>query len=472
LSAAIGLRAGLLATLAFGRQGPAAPSPSPSASPAALLEIAEPAASFGEAYEGALLVHRFVLQNRGSRPVRINEVLPVSSRGRAAAHPEVVPAGDEGYVEVEQPTEHRLGQASFRFALRADDGTERRLSLTGFIQSAYEPDQPALDLGAAGPGGSGRLELFSREVDRLEVQGVEDAPPFLSVDTQGRAGPAGEGVVVRLAVAPDAPLGFHTGTLRLRTNVPVQPQVSLLWRANVYEDVVPSESPLDLGVVREGQRFAKLVRLERRSGAPLEVERVDAAGADVKVEVEPCPAPKASCRALRVTGVGPAAAADLGGTLSVTLKGARPLTLPFSGIRVGPYTTPKDPGPRASSPEKPAPADPAAGPSAPPSPPGAAAPVVGRPGETWARLTWEVRQERDNFGYLVYRADRREGPFRRVNRDIVKVSPGPEPHVYTYTDDRVAPGHTYYYYLDSISRGGTKSRLSGVMTKVIPDAPR
>jgi hypothetical protein len=431
----------------------------------------EPAASFGEAYQGALLTHRFALRNRGSRPVRIAEVRAVSPRGRAAAHPEVVPAGGEGYVEVQQPTEGRLGLASFRFVLRADDGPELALALTGFVQSAYEPDQPALDLGGTAPGGSAGLELFSREVDRLEVRSVEAAPPFVSVDTQGRAGPAGEGLVVRLGVARDAPLGFHTGTVRLRTNVPAQPDVPLVWRANVYEDVVPSESPLDLGVVREGQRFAKLVRLERRSGAPLEVERVEAAGADVKVDVEPCPEPKASCRALRLTGVGPAAGAGLGGALTVAVKDSRPLTLPFSGVRMGPYTTVKDQGALPASPEKAA-AGPQATPPSAPAPPAVAAPVVGRPGERWARLTWEVRQEQDAYGYLVYRADRREGPYRRINRDILRVSSGPEPHVYSYTDDQVAPGHTYYYYLESIGRAGSKSRLSGVMTKVIPEARR
>ena len=472
MSFAVGLWAGILACLPPGGLPPASvsPSPSPSASPAPPLEIGEPAASFGEVHEGAVLRHRFALRNRGLRPVRITEVRAVSPRARATALPQILAPGAEGSVEVEQPTEGRLGMASFRFALQADDGPERKLALIGFIQSAYDPDQPALDLGTVAPGASAALELFSREVDRLEVRGVAEAPTFLSVDTAGRAGSAKEGVVVRLTVSRDAPLGFHAGTVRLRTNVEPQPEVPLVWRVNVYEDVLPSESPLDLGVVREGQRFAKLVRLESRSGAALDVERVDAAGADVKAEVEPCPQPAPSCRAVRLTGVGPAAGQELGGTLTITLKGARPLALPFSGIRVGPYTTVKDLGALSGSPKKPSAAEsPSPSPATAPAP---AAPVVGRPGDLWARLTWEVRQEQETYGYLVYRSDRREGPFRRVNHDILRVSPGEESHVYSYVDETVAPGRTYYYYLESIGRGGTKSRLSGVMTKVIPEAPR
>ena len=47
MSVVIGLWAGLLASSVFGGQEPATPSPSPSPAAAPVLEIAEPAASFG-----------------------------------------------------------------------------------------------------------------------------------------------------------------------------------------------------------------------------------------------------------------------------------------------------------------------------------------------------------------------------------------------------------------------------------------
>jgi hypothetical protein len=442
----------------------AAAAPSPAPSPPA-LELAEAAASFGEVYEGAVVTHRFPFRNRGAAAVRIGELRPVSPRARVTAHPEVVPPGGEGYVEVEQPTGGRLGVASFRVALRADDGgPERKLALTGFIQSAYDPDQPVLDLGSAAPGGSGSLELFSREVERLEVREVQGAPAFVSADVGGRAGPAREGVVLRLTMRPDAPLGYHTGILRLRTNVEHQPEVPVVWRAGVYEDVLPSEGAVDLGVVREGRPFVKVIRLERRSGGPLEVERIDTGSAAIKAELAPCPRASDSCRSLRLSGVGPAAGSPLGGTLTVVVKGSRPLSLPWSGILVGAETTVKDMGSLEQKAEKTFTLPPA---KTPPSP-GASAPVVGRPGERRARLTWEAHQEKDTYGYLLYRSDQREGPFLRINPSILRVSPGPESHAYTYVDEQVEPGHTYYYYLESVGRGGTKSRLSGVMAKVIP----
>lgn len=470
------MRTGLLVALGALLQAPA-PSPTPSVSPAAApsvspaaLEVAEPMATFGEAYAGTVLKHRYTFRNPGTGVVLITELRPVSPRGHAAAHPALVPPGGSGYIEVEQPTGGRLGMASFRFTLKADDGAgERKLTLSGFIQSAYDPDLPVMDLGTAGPGASATVELFSREVDRLEVREIQDAPAFLSVDTQGRAGAAQEGVVLRIGLRPDAPLGFHTGTLLVRTNVERQPVLPVVWRGGAFEDVVPSESELDLGVVREGRPFVKVVQLQRRSGGLLDVERLETGNPGVKAELVPCPRPSDSCRGLRVSGVGPPAGSSLGGTLTVVPKGSRPFSLPYSAILVGAQTEVKDLGRVGPGADKTL-----AFPPASPSPPAsgtASAPVVGRPGERRARLTWEAKQEKDTYGYLVYRSDRREGPFRRINPEILRVSSGAEPHTYTYLDEQVEPGHTYYYYLESIGRGGTKARLSAVMAKVIPKAP-
>ena len=448
-------------------------SPSPAAAPASALEMTETQASFGEVYEGAVVTHRFPFKNRGTTPIRITTLQAVSPRARATAHPEVVPPGGEGYVEVEQPTAGRLGLASFRVGIRTDDGSpERKLGLSGFIQSAYDPDQLSIDLGNAAPGASASLEMSSREVDRLEVREVLDAPAFLAVDTTGRAGPAQEGVVLKVTVRLDAPLGFHSGTLRVRTNVGPQPEASVTWKAGVYEDLIPSESPMDLGLVREGTPFVKVILLGRPSGAPLDVERVDSGHPSVTTELAPCPTPSDSCRALRLSGNGPPAGTALAGTVTVTPKGGRPLFVPYSAILVGAQAKVKDMGmlePKAEG-HKPIEIDFVKGP--PPPVPADTPPVVGKAGERRARLTWEAQKEKDTYGYLVYRADRREGPFRRINRDIVRVNPGAEAHTYRYVDEQVEPGRTYYYYLESIDRAGSKLRLSGVMAKVIgPAAP-
>jgi hypothetical protein len=87
-------------------------------------------------------------------------------------------------------------------------------------------------------------------------------------------------------------------------------------------------------------------------------------------------------------------------------------------------------------------------------------------------LSWKATREEGVYGYVVYRASAREGPFLRVGREIVHVSDeAGETHAYTFTDTTVEAGKTYFYYLDTVSTGGQKARFSGVMAKTIPGVP-
>jgi hypothetical protein len=84
-------------------------------------------------------------------------------------------------------------------------------------------------------------------------------------------------------------------------------------------------------------------------------------------------------------------------------------------------------------------------------------------------LQWSARNEKGVYGYLVYRSPRREGPYRRINPEIIHARPvmPPATSTYRFVDTEVEPGRTYYYYLDTITQSGVKQRLSGVITKEI-----
>lgn len=87
-------------------------------------------------------------------------------------------------------------------------------------------------------------------------------------------------------------------------------------------------------------------------------------------------------------------------------------------------------------------------------------------------LEWSARNEEGVYGYLVYRSLRREGPYRRVNADIIHARHAPPPATssYHFADTEVEPGRTYYYYLDTVSQSGLKQRLSGVIAKEVAGA--
>ncbi len=91
--------------------------------------------------------------------------------------------------------------------------------------------------------------------------------------------------------------------------------------------------------------------------------------------------------------------------------------------------------------------------------------------EPEASLAWTATSEQSIYGYLVYRAEERPGPYVRINQEIVRAEGVEEGEVgrYSFVDRTVEVGKTYYYYLDNITNSGQKVRLSGVMAKRVEE---
>jgi hypothetical protein len=415
-----------------------------------------------EAYQGVEVTQALVLTNRGERPFRVLAIEPDSPGAFVDAVPaQPIPPGGSVEVTLRLDTSGRLGLGGFRYVLRADDGLpDRRLVVNAFVQSAYEPDRPLL-AGAPAPGSVAETRIASRLVPRLAVDDVSGTPGFLTV--AALPGPEGT-VLLRATVAKDAPLGLQRGTLRVRTNVAAQPELALPYELAIFEDVQPEAPSLDLGTVRQGQPFARKMSLRSRSGRPFEVASVT--GPEVTATVGACADPAPGCRQLEVTGTGGDPAGGLSGALDLRLRDARGFTIPFTGVLVRADARVRDLGQIGAASPAPAASRPPA-PTPPPVPP----PVTGKPGERRARLVWTATQEDQIYGYLIYRADRREGPFQRANAKVVLVGSGPGQGSYAYEDDAVEPGRSYFYYLESVDRSGQKRRISGVVEKIIPAAP-
>ncbi len=85
-----------------------------------------------------------------------------------------------------------------------------------------------------------------------------------------------------------------------------------------------------------------------------------------------------------------------------------------------------------------------------------------------AKLHWSAIDGQQCYGYMIYRATDRQGPFLRINRELVPTpADGAREHQYEYLDRDVVPGATYYYYLDFVDKSGIKHRFSGVLSKTV-----
>ncbi len=86
-------------------------------------------------------------------------------------------------------------------------------------------------------------------------------------------------------------------------------------------------------------------------------------------------------------------------------------------------------------------------------------------------VKWATASEVDNFGYDVYRSQSEEGPFERLNPEVIEgAGTTDEPTRYRYVDDTIDPHTTYYYYVESISMSGVRERFTPI-AKVPPKIP-
>ncbi|HEY4720917.1 MAG TPA: hypothetical protein VII92_03665, partial [Anaerolineae bacterium] len=69
-------------------------------------------------------------------------------------------------------------------------------------------------------------------------------------------------------------------------------------------------------------------------------------------------------------------------------------------------------------------------------------------------------------GFNLYRAESDQGPYTRLNTDLIPASPDPlVGGSYAFTDTHVVAGQIYFYQLEDIETSGTANRHAAVQVK-------
>ena len=76
-------------------------------------------------------------------------------------------------------------------------------------------------------------------------------------------------------------------------------------------------------------------------------------------------------------------------------------------------------------------------------------------------LRWQTASEVDVFGFDILRAESEEGPFETIAADpLLGHGTTDEPHAYVFVDDTIEPGKGYWYWVEEITLGGRRSKIT------------
>lgn len=78
-------------------------------------------------------------------------------------------------------------------------------------------------------------------------------------------------------------------------------------------------------------------------------------------------------------------------------------------------------------------------------------------------VEWNTASELNTAGFNLFRSESAEGPFEKINPQLVPASPDPlAGGKYIYRDEAVEPGKTYYYELEDIENTGGSTRYGPI----------
>jgi hypothetical protein len=331
-----------------------------------------------------------------------------------------------------------------------------------FALSVLDDPRPKADLGTVNTNATlpvKTVTLSSREVPNFRITRIIESPDFATAKIES------DGRTVSISGKSDASWGLHDGYVKVALDSSVQPQAWIEVKADVHGEVIPSSNPVEMGIFHNTQ-LPFVVQLKSRDGKPVTLGKIELDGFHGQVTKEPCVGAAKGCAQISVNVANDQKGGVLRGKLLVEVpEWHRELTVNIGGlympdsVKVHSLEEVMQKNSKASAEPPPVDLKSALRKSTEAAP----SPAVDPPGHG-PLLKWQVSNENNIYGYLIYRGDVENGPFLRVNKGIVRVEAGKGDGVtsaYAWRDDSATSGKTYWYYIGMLYRDGTKQQLSG-----------
>ncbi len=421
----------------------------------------------GEIYQANLGKSVILVTNIGDKPVHLLAVTAAYDQDKVGDFPKVVAPKTSVNIPVEVFSGMDAGDHRHIFNIDTDSPKRPKLQVLVhlFGLSVLDDAGPKVNLGTIDTDktpAAKTIALSSREVPGFHIERVIAVPDFVTAKILP------DGHTLEIAGNTVAPWGLQTGYVKLKLNSTVQPEAWIQVTADVHGDVVPSQNPIELGVIQNSAILPVVVQFKSRDGKPVHLGAIAVNGIKAKVSKDICVGDPKGCAQVSVTLDDTQPGGRVDGNLLVDLPDFhRQLSIDMGGLyfpkgtQIHSLNEAVDKAKsKASTQSAPLNLKEALQRSTEP----ATKPPLADPPGTGPLLKWQTSSESLVYGYLIYRSDAENGQYLRVNKDIVRVtsdgSPG-EVSTYAWRDSSATPGKTYWYYIGLINKDGTKQQLSG-----------
>lgn len=423
-------------------------------------QLAVEGCEFAEVYAHSNVDCQVSFFNGGEKPIKVFAFTPVISTGTVEPSEVVVAPHATGYVRINLNVENSAGASRFPFRFKTDEPGHNQgsVNVRGFVLSALDEVKPAIDFGVVNSNEPGKqsLALHSREDADFRITGILDQPTWLESKI------AADGRAIEMIVKAGAPWGLQNGLVKLAINAKRQKEIWISVKVDVHGEIVPSANPIDMGLMRVGNRNEQVVRLNSKSGKDFKLDSPEIEGFTGDAKLVPCRPASAGCKMIRIKVSDRQPSGAVKGNIWLTApdyKQKFPVAL--WGLLV-----PKDfkvqtldatkAGAENKSPTTAAPdllkelsKMSQQGATAMEPPPG-----VG------PLLKWTVANGGRVFGFQIFRSESEGGTERLMDPELVRSgTDGNEPMNYQWRDTSSERGKAYWYSVRIVNRDGTMETL-------------
>lgn len=442
----------------------AATSPAPPSLSKLLIEPCE----FGEAYQFSSPSCEIELVNVGDKDIHVLAATGVKPDDRISPPSFIVHARETKKVRTTSSVGADVGFSKHFFALVTDEvGQEKRFAeAKGFVLSLVDNFKPELDFGVVDllkqlP--VLKLDLKSADDENLKILRILDAPPYLQVTiSEDRKS-------IEAKVKNNAPWGlFQKDHVVVEINSSLQRRVSVSVKADFRGNVVPSLNPVPIGYIRNNVENSFSIRLLSNTGRKFTVGKIDVSGFSASASAKSCIPESDGCKDIRVLISPDQPTGQVGGLISIQLpEFGKSLAVYAWGMLLTPGVKIIDLNEEMNRRDK-ASEDGSGGAAMQPDlgailkaatkkEPAELPPPIGR----GPLVKWAVANEQMLYGYFIFRAKSEDGPYVRLNHEIIRVQPGDSgAGLHQWRDNSAVPGKEYWYYVGYIERSGRRDRLT------------